>query len=232
MRSKRALVLAAASLLFLLVLAAGVLTLIADSESTRDLPQGSQTAASSDASEPMPGDASASTRSEGTDPTTAVRIDENSGEVKAALPMFHSVDPDYMRGASPARGGMEVLRKLGVKTLVDLRSTYDRTPATAAEAEQMGLQYYCLPLNVWDPPTEAQTAEFLRVVTDKSRTPVFVFCVDGVNRTGEMTAIYRMSHAGWSAEQALKEMDDAGFSPYHYSLRNYVWAYARTHRPR
>ena len=97
------------------------------------------------------------------------------------------------------------------------------------EAERLGLGYQWLPLSVWDPPTDAQTAEFLAVVTDKSRSPVFVFCADGLNRTGEMTAIYRMAHDGWSVEEAIKEMDDAGFSPYYYSLRSYVWGYARSH---
>jgi len=159
----------------------------------------------------------------------ATPIDENSGEIRAALPLFHRVDPDYMRGAVPARGGPELLLKLGVKTILDLRSSYDRTPAVAAEAERLGLGYHWLPLSVWDPPIDAQTAEFLSVVTDKSLVPVFVFCADGLNRTGEMTAVYRMARDQWSVEEAIKEMDDAGFSPYYYSLRNYVWSYARTH---
>jgi protein tyrosine/serine phosphatase len=159
----------------------------------------------------------------------ATLIDENSGEVKASLPLFHRVDLDYMRGAVPAREGPDLLLKLGVKTIVDLRSSYDRTPGLAAEAERVGLGYQWLPLSVWDPPTDAQTAEFLAVVTDKSLTPVFVICADGLNRTGEMTAIYRMAHDQWSVDEAIKEMDDAGFSPYYYSLRNYVWSYARSH---
>jgi protein tyrosine/serine phosphatase len=125
---------------------------------------------------------------------------------------------------------VELLAELGVKTLVDLRSKYDRTPGVEAEAERSGLQYYWLPLSVWDPPSDAQTAEFLSVATDQARSPVFVFCTDGVNRTGEMTAIYRINHDGWNVEQALKEMDEAGFSPYYYSLRNYVWTYARSNK--
>ena len=157
-------------------------------------------------------------------------LDEDSGEVKAALPLFHRVDEQYMRGSEPARGGVDVLVKLGVKSIVDLRSNYDRTSGVASEADRVGLHYYWLPLSVWDPPTDAQTAEFLAVVTDKSLGPIFVFCADGVNRTGEMTAIYRIVHDEWSVERAVKEMDDTGFSPYYYSLRNYVWAYARTRK--
>ena len=46
-----------------------------------------------------------------------------------------------------------------------------------------------------------------------------------------MSAIYRIMNDDWTLEQALKEMDDLGFNPYYYNLRNYVWTYARKFRP-
>jgi protein tyrosine phosphatase (PTP) superfamily phosphohydrolase (DUF442 family) len=225
---KKLLILACSGL-FILVILSVLLSLVGDSQTATKESPGSQ------------GEPIVSTESTGSvtlpeaDPPTAVgeaaarAIDENSGEVKGSLPLFRSVSAGYLRGAQPARGGLELLARLGVKTLVDLRSKYDRTQGVEAEAERAGLQYYWLPLSVWDPPTDAQTAEFLGVVTDQSRGPVFVFCTDGVNRTGEMTAIYRISHDGWNVDRAIKEMDEAGFSPYYYSLRNYVWSYARSH---
>jgi protein tyrosine phosphatase (PTP) superfamily phosphohydrolase (DUF442 family) len=219
--------------LFLVVIIAGSLTLIGDSHSVSDGPSGNQTAPSSlaEATEDQGKSVSSPPPPDTVDRAADARsVDVNSGLVKASLPLFRLVGSEYLRGAQPARGGVDVLGRFGVKTIVDLRSKYDRTPAIAAEADQAGLAYYWLPLSVWDPPTDAQTAEFLAVVADKSRCPVFVFCTDGVNRTGEMTAIYRMTHDGWNVDQAVKEMDDAGFSPYYYSLRNYVWAYARTHK--
>jgi hypothetical protein len=91
--------------------------------------------------------------------------------------------------------------------------------------------YYWLPLSVWDPATDDQTAEFLSLVNDQSKGPFFVFCTDGQNRTGEMTAIYRIIHDGWSTDRAVREMDDLGFGAYYYSLRSYVWHYARHHGP-
>jgi len=226
----RKLFILAGSTLLLVALFVLSLTLIGDSQSVPDgLSVGPPDAAST--AEPALTHTEPGPSLEAPSPASVVLpIDENSGEVKASLPLFRVVNKDYLRGAQPAAAAIDVLLRLGVKTIVDLRSKYDRTPGLGDEAERAGLGYYWMPLSVWDPPTDAQTAEFLSVVTHPSRGPVFVFCTDGVNRTGEMTAIYRVIHGGWSVEQALKEMDDAGFSPYYYSLRNYVWAYARAHR--
>ncbi|HLG17320.1 MAG TPA: hypothetical protein VJH03_22925 [Blastocatellia bacterium] len=156
---------------------------------------------------------------------------ENSAEIEASLPLFHRLNDNYMRGAQPARGGVSLLKRLGVKTIVDLRSAYDVTDDARIAAESVGLRYSWMPMSVWDPPSDEETNRFLGLVKDDSQGPFFVFCADGFNRTGEMSAIYRIAHDRWSAEQALKEMDDFGFSPYYYTLRNYVWSYARKFRP-
>jgi protein tyrosine phosphatase (PTP) superfamily phosphohydrolase (DUF442 family) len=160
-----------------------------------------------------------------------LQLDEKSAEVQVALPLFRRVDEHYLRGKQPARGGVSLLKRMGIKTIVDLRSIYDHTDQIGVEAERLGLRYYWLPMSVWDPPTDQKTAQFLSIVTNLSNAPLYIFCVDGVNRTGEMTAIYRIAHHGWKAEQAIREMDEAGFNPYYWTLRNYVWDYARRHRP-
>jgi len=160
-----------------------------------------------------------------------VRSDADA-RVTTTLPMFRRLNDNYMRGAQPAGGGIETLQQLGVKTVVDLRSIYDHTDALGLAAEQAGLRYYWLPLGVWNPATDAQAKEFVALVTDESKGPFYVFCDDGLHRTGEMSAIYRVAHDRWSVEQALKEMDEVGFNPYYYSLRSYVWTYARKFNPR
>jgi protein tyrosine phosphatase (PTP) superfamily phosphohydrolase (DUF442 family) len=159
-------------------------------------------------------------------------FDERRAEVTATLPLFHRLDANYMRGAQPTRGGIEMLERLGVKTVVDLRSIYDHTDDIGIAAERVGLRYYWMPMSVWNPPTDEQALAFATLTSDESKGPFFVFCFDGLNRTGEMSAIYRLAHDKWSVEQALKEMDALDFNPYYYSLRSYVWTYARKFHPR
>ena len=55
---------------------------------------------------------------------------------------------------------------------------------------------------------------FLRVVADPARVPVFVHCSHGADRTGAMTAAYRVVVQGWDKEEAIREMIQGGFG-YH-----------------
>lgn len=153
------------------------------------------------------------------------------GEIAATLPLCHRVDENYLRGSQPLRGGIGTLKRLGVKTLVDLRSIYDHTDDVKAAAEAAGLGYEWVPMSVWNPPTDDEANRFVSLVADTSNGPFFVFCADGLNRTGEMTAVYRVAHNSWTVEKALDEADELGFNPYYYTLRSYVWDYARKFRP-
>ncbi len=159
-------------------------------------------------------------------------ITDDSAQVTATLPYFHRLDENYTRGSVPAKGGIETLKRLGVKTVVDLRSKYDHTDDIGIAAERSGLKYYWLPTSVWEPPTDARAKEFVAVVADNSQGPFYVFCTDGLNRVGEMSAIYRVAKSQWTVEQALKEIDDLGFNPFYYNLRSYVYTYARKFHPK
>jgi protein tyrosine phosphatase (PTP) superfamily phosphohydrolase (DUF442 family) len=156
---------------------------------------------------------------------------DTDGEVTATLPLFHRVDENYTRGSQPLRGGIGTLTRLGVKTVVDLRSIYDYTDDVKNAAGASGLGYEWVPMSVWNPPTDEEANRFVSVVTDSTKGPFFVFCADGLNRIGEMTAIYRVAHSKWTVEKALAEADQLGFNPYYYNLRNYVWDYARKFQP-
>ena len=52
---------------------------------------------------------------------------------------------------------------------------------------------------------------FLQIVTDSSRTPIFVHCQHGADRTGTVCAIYRITIQGWSKDEAIEEMTKGGF---------------------
>jgi protein tyrosine/serine phosphatase len=159
------------------------------------------------------------------------RLSADAGEIAATLPLFHRVDESYIRGSQPLRGGIETLTRLGVRTVVDLRSIYDHNDDVMVSAARAGLAYEWVPMSVWNPPTNEEASRFVSIVTDSTKGPFFVFCADGLNRTGEMTAIYRVANNKWSVEKALEEADELGFNPYYYNLRGYVWDYARTFRP-
>lgn len=104
------------------------------------------------------------------------------------------------------RGGFAALKKMGIKTVVNLRWT--RSDRWAVE--NLGLRYEHLGIKGWH-ATTGDVVRFLQIVTDKTRTPVFVYCLNGADRTGFVCAAYRVVVCGWSKDKALLEMRDSRF---------------------
>jgi protein tyrosine/serine phosphatase len=125
---------------------------------------------------------------------------------QSGLPNLHRVSDDLYRGAQPAAGGIRQLEALGVRTIINLRSSdtdRDLLPVP-------GIAYEHIPMTAWR-PNDDDVVHFLRIVTDESRLPAFVHCRRGADRTGMMVAIYRISVQGWEKEQAIAEMTQGGF---------------------
>jgi protein tyrosine/serine phosphatase len=123
---------------------------------------------------------------------------------------FGKVNDNYFRGSQPTKSQMAALKAMGVKTIIDLRKDY--VAGEREWAEELGLNYFNLPLKPSRPATKEQTEYFLRLVNDPANLPVYVHCKGGRHRTGAMTGVYRISHDGWTAEQAYEEMKKYDFN--------------------
>ena len=80
-----------------------------------------------------------------------------------------------------------------------------------------------------NPSSPEKAEQFLKLVNDPANQPVFFHCHGGRHRTGAMTAIYRLTHDKWTADQAYAEMKrydfESGFG--HGTLKDYVYDYAQ-----
>ena len=123
---------------------------------------------------------------------------------------FVKVNENYYRGAQPTAVQYVHLRRLAIKTVIDLRD--DRKAEAQKWARAAGLAYFNPALPSSEPATDAQAAEFLRLVNDSSDWPVYVHCTAGRQRTGTMTAACRITHDGWTADQPYDEMLSYGFN--------------------
>ena len=139
---------------------------------------------------------------------------------------FARVNDSYYRGAQPMGDNYEALAKLGVKTIINLTSD-DADASEQAMTERAGMRYVHIPMTTHQAPTSAQLAEFLSIAADAAAQPVYVHCVGGRHRTGVMTAAYRMTHDGWSADQAFAEMKRYKFGAemLHPEFKKFVYAY-------
>jgi protein tyrosine/serine phosphatase len=116
------------------------------------------------------------------------------------------VSDDLYRGAQPSAEGMKELKKMGIKTIINLRSFHsDRD-----EIGETGLAYEHIYMKAWH-AEDKEVVRFLQIVSNPNRTPVFVHCMHGSDRTGTMCALYRIAIQGWSKEDALEEMTKGGY---------------------
>lgn len=122
------------------------------------------------------------------------------------VPNLHKVAPNLYRSAQPTAGGMKELKRIGVATIVNLRSFHsDRD-----EIGKTGLGYEHIYMKAWHPERK-EVVRFLQIATNPKRTPVLVHCLHGADRTGTMCALYRIAVQGWTKKAAMKEMRGGGF---------------------
>ena len=123
---------------------------------------------------------------------------------------FGQVNEHVFRGPQPRGEDYAQLKRLGVRTLIDLRA--DRESGAEDKARAAGFAYFNIPLNTKRPATDEQTDHFLRLVNDPANWPVYVHCKGGRHRTGALLAVYRITRDGWTADQAFEEMKRYDFN--------------------
>src|SRR5437867_5378204 len=136
---------------------------------------------------------------------------------------FGRIDDTYYRGAQQSANDYADLAALGIKTVIDL--TVDGLSDEQGFVERTGMKFYRIPLTTSDRPSDAAVTRFLKLVNDPANQPVFVHCQGGRHRTGTMTAVFRMTHDGWTADQAYTEMKKYHFEgfPGHPALKKFVY---------
>ena len=121
---------------------------------------------------------------------------------------FAEVTPTLYRGGQPSRVGYEALARMGINIVVDERLS--GSEKERKDVEKAGMQYVSIPWHCLF-PKDPVFARFLALLRDNPGKKVFLHCRYGDDRTGMMIAAYRMSVEGWTAAEALKEMDEFGF---------------------
>lgn len=136
------------------------------------------------------------------------------------LPNFHKVHSFLYRGGEPSEGGLGMLSRAGVKTIIDLRNPGEKKIPEAELAHKLGMEYIALPMSS-EAPTGKQVKTFLDKVeaakraeqSGMSNSKIFLHCAHGSDRTGCLIGIWRVSQDGYSYEEAYKEMRKYYFTP-------------------
>src|SRR5689334_2516680 len=129
---------------------------------------------------------------------------------------LHRVSAHLYRSAQPRFDAIGELRKLGIRTVINLRAFH----CDLAGMKGSGLANRRLQVLTWK-IQDAHVIRVLGMVRDARSGPFLIHCKHGADRTGLMIAMYRIIEQGWSKEAALREMIDGGYG-YHRMWRNIV----------
>ena len=144
---------------------------------------------------------------------------------------FHKVDETLYRGGQPdpdnLDAAMTYLKSLGIQRVIDLRGVDDIERREEAAAKKAGLEFKSYPMRGLGAPQLDEVLAIEKDIQCANCSPVFIHCHKGADRTGTISAIYRIDH-GWTDADAIAEMRHYGDSIYEFAMRRFVRDYYRT----
>jgi len=132
------------------------------------------------------------------------------------VPNLHRISPTLYRSEQPSTLGMKNLEKLGVRTVINLRYFNDDDD----EVEGTSLRTERTKILTWR-IGDKHVVEVMNMLKKAENGPFLIHCQHGADRTGLMTAMYRILEQGWAPDDALKELTDGGFG-YHSMWTNII----------
>ena len=131
------------------------------------------------------------------------------------------IAPGIYRGAQPGEEGYATLKKMGIRTVIDFRTTEnDRQQVEAA-----GMRSIVEPIQMDNKGLREKVDKVVALMADPANQPVFIHCRHGQDRTGIVSAAYRMKVEGWSLKDAETEMQAFGFNDVWINFKRFIRQY-------
>jgi len=129
---------------------------------------------------------------------------------------LHRISPTLYRSEQPTALGMKNLEKLGIRTIINLRNFHDDED----EVKGTSLHTERVKILTWRIDDE-HVIEVMRMLKKTENGPFLIHCQHGADRTGLISAMYRVLEQGWTREDALNELVEGGYG-YHSMWKNIV----------
>ena len=129
---------------------------------------------------------------------------------------LHRISPMLYRSEQPTALGMRNLEKLGIRTVINLRAFND----DADKVKGTSLRTARVKILTWR-IDDKHVIEVMRMLKETANGPFLIHCQHGADRTGLMSAMYRVLEQDWAPEDALSELVDGGYG-YHSMWKNIV----------
>jgi len=125
--------------------------------------------------------------------------------LREEIPQFSEIHENLYRGGQPTDRGLELLKELGIKTIINFRHESDNIENERKIVESLGLAYESIPWRIQMHPDGNVMQQFLQIVRQEKSGPFFIHCRRGAERTGVADALYRYYSEELSYEEAWKK---------------------------
>jgi protein tyrosine/serine phosphatase len=119
---------------------------------------------------------------------------------------FYKITDYLYRSEQPTQEGMKNLKKMGIKTVINLRAFH----SDLDEIQKTGLLNEELSLKTWHIEDE-DVIRVLRIIRKRENGPFLMHCWHGADRLGVMCAMFRIVEQGWTKDEAIQEMVKGGY---------------------
>lgn len=128
---------------------------------------------------------------------------------------LYRIHQDFYRSAQLDSKDVALLQSLGIKTVVSLRSFHSDDKLL----KDSSIRLQRVGINTWSINDQNVIAALRAIKAAEKDGPVLLHCLHGADRTGLVTAMYRILYQAWSKEQAMEELIKGGYG-YHSMWRN------------
>jgi len=125
---------------------------------------------------------------------------------------FHIVDDGIWRSAQPSIESIAVMKMHGLKTIINLRGDEDNHLWESRICDSLDIQYFHIPMDGREVPDTADLNKILKVIENQKNQPVMYHCLGGKDRTGIVTAVYRLKNSNVGFEEVHTEMLMYGYN--------------------
>ncbi|MBN3791133.1 dual specificity protein phosphatase family protein [Burkholderia sp. Ac-20353] len=120
---------------------------------------------------------------------------------------LHRITPSLYRSAQLSKEDVPQLQKLGIRKVISFRAFHSDDSILAGS--QITMQR--IPINTWYIRDEDMVTALKALRNADRDGPVLIHCQHGADRTGLVSALYRVVYQGWTKEQALDELQHGGY---------------------
>jgi protein tyrosine/serine phosphatase len=124
------------------------------------------------------------------------------------VPNLYLVAPNFYRSAQPTEKGFRaIVQQKGIRTVINLRAFHSDEALTKG----LRLRLFDFRMHAWHIEQEDVVGALRALRLSMTIGPTLVHCEHGADRTGLITALYRILYQGWSKDAAIGEMENGSF---------------------